>query len=289
MTVLVVLIGLVVALLAVLVAGLLRSHADILRSLHELGVGDEGGGRGATTRVATPPSVAGRDDLTDDDIVVSDGVVAPRVGAEAPGAADLVGTLPGGGRRAVTVVGARHPTLLAFLSSGCATCAEFWGAFAAEDLELPGRDTRLVIVTKGPEAESPAQVGGLAPSGVTTLMTSEAWDRYQVPGSPYFALVDGPTGQVVGEGSGASWTQVAGLLRSAVADAGWAGAMGEPSAPAGDDRGRARAGGREREQRADAELLAAGITPGHESLYPDGLPQSDDPVPQLPAGEKPRR
>ena len=40
----------VVLLLGVLVAGLLRSHADILRSLHELGVGV---GDPATTKAST--------------------------------------------------------------------------------------------------------------------------------------------------------------------------------------------------------------------------------------------
>ena len=39
MSVLVVLLTAVVALLAVLVAGLLRSHAEILRALHDLGAG----------------------------------------------------------------------------------------------------------------------------------------------------------------------------------------------------------------------------------------------------------
>ena len=40
-------------------------------------------------------------------------------------------------------------------------------------------------------------------------MTSEAWDDYGVPVSPYFVLVDGPSGRVVGEGAGTSWEQVA--------------------------------------------------------------------------------
>ena len=39
MVALAVVLSVVVVLLAVLVAGLLRSHADILRALHDLGVG----------------------------------------------------------------------------------------------------------------------------------------------------------------------------------------------------------------------------------------------------------
>ncbi len=53
-----VVLGAVVLLLAVLVAGLLRSHADILKALHDLGagVGDPAGGALTTT---SPASSAG--------------------------------------------------------------------------------------------------------------------------------------------------------------------------------------------------------------------------------------
>jgi hypothetical protein len=43
MAVLVTLFGVVLALMAVLVAGLLRSHAEILRALHDLGVDRDSG------------------------------------------------------------------------------------------------------------------------------------------------------------------------------------------------------------------------------------------------------
>ena len=46
LTALVVALGVVVALLGVLVAGLLRSHAEILRQLHALGAGRTPGGVG---------------------------------------------------------------------------------------------------------------------------------------------------------------------------------------------------------------------------------------------------
>ncbi|MBW3653939.1 MAG: glycoside hydrolase family 65 protein, partial [Actinobacteria bacterium] len=51
--------------------------------------------------------------------------------------------------------------------------------------------TRLVIVTKGDEAESPVAVRDLAPPGVTLVMSSDAWVDYKVPGSPYVIDVDG--------------------------------------------------------------------------------------------------
>ena len=121
-----------------------------------------------------------------------------------------------------------------------------------------------MVVTRGPEEESPAAVAELAPAGVTTVMSTAAWDAYDVPVSPYFLLVDGAHG-VVGEGASASWSQVVDLLAKAAADAGLQ----------IDGDGRARlsrrallsGGGREREQRADRELAEAGIEPGSPELY----------------------
>jgi hypothetical protein len=139
------------------------------------------------------------------------GVPEPRSaeGLVATDAHDIAGITPIGSATMAGVVGAGHSTLLAFLSSGCGTCADFWRAFGdGEGTRLPGRDTRLVIVTKGPEAESVSAVGALAPPSVTTIMSSEAYDDYSVPANPYFILVDGPTGRVLGEGA-AAWPSTA--------------------------------------------------------------------------------
>ncbi|MFV2039611.1 MAG: hypothetical protein ACC660_05165, partial [Acidimicrobiales bacterium] len=136
MTALVVTLGVVVAVLAVLVAGLLRSHADILRALHALGITEqdlEDGSTGANpARFQTRP-----------------GVPQPRPNEGEPTAHDITGATPTGGAARAAVVSTGHTTLLAFLSSGCLTCRDFWDAFA-DNLELPGTDTRLVIVTQGP-------------------------------------------------------------------------------------------------------------------------------------------
>jgi hypothetical protein len=267
--VLVVLEGVVLLLLLVLVVGLLRSHAEILRRLHELGAGlfdDEADAR-ASAGVTSPVELGERPGGAPD-IRTRPGVPEPRPD-ETP-ARDVAGTTPDGGARSIRVVGAEHATLLAFLSSGCGTCLGFWTAFAdGEGDRLPGRDTRLVIVTKGAEDESLSAVRSLTPPGVTTIMSSGAYDDYGVPVSPYFILVDGPTGQVVGEGAAGSWAQVANLLGQAAADAGLAldGASLDAAA-----RQRRRQGGPERAARADAELLRAGITPGHASLYPQAAP-----------------
>jgi hypothetical protein len=260
----------IISLLAVLVIGLLRSHAEILRRLHELGAGiyEEGedaepagtGASGVTTRVELgerAPAIRTRD-----------GVPTPRLD-DTP-AHDISGLSPTGSASAIGVVDTTHFTLLAFLSSGCGTCADFWRAFTNDEATaLPGEDTRLVIVTKGPESESPAAVQTLAPPRVTTVMSTQAYTDYGVPVSPYFILVDGPDGRVIGEGAAATWTQVANLLRQALADAGHPSVASSPASPAG-------LNGAARETRADDELLAAGIGPGHPSLYPNATPPEGD-------------
>lgn len=211
-----------IVLLGVLVVGLLRSHAEILRTLHQLGAGvDPDAGAGVTSPVAAP------------------------VRRTASTGFDVTGTTPADEEVRVGVVGARQSTVLAFLSSGCLTCGTFWDTFAAPGrLAVPG-DARLVIVTKGPEIESPSRIGELSPRAFPVVMSTEAWLEYKVPATPYFVYVDGPSGRIVGEGSAQTWEQVVSLWSQALAD----------------DTAKGEA-------RADRELLQAGIHPGHESLYP---------------------
>ena len=235
MSVLVVLLTVVVALLAVLVAGLLRSHAEILRALHDLGAG-----------------------LDPDQESRPSGAV-PRPRATSRPAADVSGTSPEGDAVSVAVTEVDHPTLLAFLTSGCTTCVEFWNAFAdPRSLRVPG-GARLVVVTKGEEAESPGRLRKFAPRDVPVVMSSAAWDDYDVPVAPYFAYVDGASSTVVGEGAAGSWDHLRDMLSQALADAGF---------DARGKRPRRSGGSRERAARADEELLAAGIEPGDPSLYP---------------------
>ena len=245
MTALVVGLTFAVLILGVLVAGLLRSHAEILRSLHELGAGRE------DTAPRGPVDVP---------FEVRPGVVGPGA-AMGVAAADIVGVTPVDESALVSVTGAGRDTLLAFLSSGCLTCFTFWEAFApGRDLGLPA-GTRLVVVTKGREMESPSAVRDLAPPGLTVVMSTQAWDDYGVPGSPYFVHVDGAAGRVSGEGSATAWEQVVRLVREASEDRALTLRQGQ-----GEDRG----DGAHREAQADRELLRAGITPGHDSLYPAG-------------------
>lgn len=245
MTVLVTILTIVVVLLAVLVAGLLRSHAAILRRLHELGAGldlDPGAPVGTTVLPRTDGTVPAPDGL------VPDGRRA----------LDLVGTGPRGESQAIRVVDVEHDTVLVFLSTGCTTCSGFWSDLATPSLPA---GTRLVLVTRDATEESPSAVLELAPPGATVVMSSAAWDGLRVPGSPFVIHVHGPSGRVIGEGTAASWAQVLELFLRAGGDA----ALG----------GKASADAR-RERELDRVLLEAGIAPGDPSLYGhDDTPSAD--------------
>jgi hypothetical protein len=194
-------------LLLVLVAGLLRSHAEILRRL------------GPIERTVKAPPAPMRDSV------------------DAP---ELVGATPSGD--AVKLAFSGQPTLLAFLTSGCATCAGFWETLG--ERRLPA-GVETVIVTRGTEREQPAKLRALAPDEIPVVMSSEAWEDYRVPGAPYFVLVDGT---VRGEGAAGTWHALASLVRDAITD------VGEGT--------RARG--------VDETLIAGGIGPDHPSLYPGG-------------------
>jgi hypothetical protein len=227
----------VVLLLGVLVAGLLRSHADILRALHELGVG------------VGDPTAAVRGGA------VTVGLSPPVTHGGPDAAPDIAGLTPAGDARAVAVTNSDRRTLLAFLSSGCTTCAGFW-----RDLQTPGRlelgEVRTVIVTKGPDMEVPAEVRTLSTGSVPVVMSTEAWTDYHVPASPFFVLVDGASGRRIGHGVAGNAAQLADLVKRAGQD----GAAHDTHLD-----------GPAREAANDALLVAAGITPGHQSLYPQSF------------------
>ncbi len=257
MTAVVVVEGIVIAVLALLVVGLLRSHAEILKRLHDLGAGldPDAPAPAASAGARRGPGIPGHD------VQLMPQVPAPPEREGFTGAADIAGLAPDG-REAISirVAGVGHDTILAFLSSGCLTCQRFWDAFRKpRKLGLPA-GTRIVVVTKGPEAESPSTVAGLAPPGITTVLSSEAFADYDIPGSPYFVQVHGPSGRVLGEGTGPDWEQVSSLLSQASGDAGLQATLAEalvakPDADAA------------REARIDRELAAAGVPPGDPSLY----------------------
>lgn len=236
----------ILALLCVLVLGLLRAYATVLRRLHEL----EGGGAPPFRTVAGVPSPGrartGGNKGADKDAVAGNG-------------ADIAGTGLAGEIAAVRVIDVEHDTVLAFLSSGCTACGAFWEELAdPASLGLP-LGARLLVITRDPDEESPAMLAQLCPPGLDLIQSSAAWEDYAVPGSPYVAVVHGPSGRVLGAGSAASMKQLAGLMAQAFGDTaelrGGARAVVKPAAD------------RERELDVDRELLAAGITPGDPRLY----------------------
>lgn len=248
-----------VLLLGVLVAGLLRSHADIVRALHSLGAGIGDHPLASANASAGTPSAPVR-------FSPSELAVPLSRGASSGSAFDLSGATPLGDGVAVAVTGVSHVTLLAFLSSGCASCGGFWTAFEDGGFDLPA-SVRPVVVTKGLEFESPGQIPA-ARCPYPVVMSTEAWRDYEVPGSPFFVLVDGPTGRRLGAGSAPSAAQVASMVRQAMSDLEAAGAGGPDPRPVRRTSGVAfDLADRRREAGNDAELLAAGIPPGHESLF----------------------
>ncbi len=271
MTAVVVALAAVVALLALLVVGLLRSHAEILRRLHDLGAGLD------PDAARTGPRPVRREEFN----------VFPEVPSPAdregftPGR-DLTGTGLDDDVISIRVAGTNHRTLVAFLSSGCLTCRRFWDAFAHPDeLGLPP-DVRLVVATKDLDEESPSKIAEVAPAGIPTLASSQAWVDYDVPGSPYFVLVDGPSGQVRGEGTGMDWDQVRNLLTQATDDADFD-RRAEDAYRTGLEHQRVTKPDADaaREARIDDELMAAGVRPGDPSLYqaPAPPPEHDDGLP----------
>jgi hypothetical protein len=230
MTAVIIIEGVVIVLLAVLVGGLLKSHAEILRQLDALGASEDGS------------------------VSVGSAQTRPKTtGFEKAPTTTLAGVDLAGGSVSMSLDHGRGNTLLAFLSSGCLSCETFWKEFGG-DFELPTPDTRTVILTKGPNSESPSKLGELAPERIPLLMSDEVWDTFRVPMTPYFLLVDG-SGMVMGEGAAASWRHLLGLLRQSAADA--------ASPLHMDTEGR--------RQFTDTQLRSAGVHPGDPSLYENPL------------------
>jgi hypothetical protein len=265
MTALVIAEAVAIALLALLVAGLLRSHGEILKALHELGAGRSEAHDGHEfVAAATTASVVSELDFPG----VRDGIAAPRSVADAERVQDIAGVTPWDESVAVGVSGDARRTLIAFLSTGCGVCANFWDELnTPAGAQLPST-TRLVVVTKGEHDESISALRRIAPKDTLVVMSSEAWTDYEVPGSPYFLLIE--EGRVSGEGSGSTWSQVRALLGQASDDTevrrrrGHTGVSKDRTISLNDI---GDAAGRDRADRIDAELSAAGIHPGHPSLY----------------------
>jgi len=213
--------GVALLVLGLLVVGLLRSHADILRILHDL--------------QAEPAHPHGPVDVQ---------IEGARSGAVS--AADISGETLDGDAAAFGVVGVEHNTLLAFLSSSCASCAPFWQAFT-RPVDVPGGGRLIVVVQAG---DNKAALHRLAGPHLAVVVSDRAWESYDIPGSPHFVFIRGVSGSVLGEGTAASWAQVRDLMEHALSGAQQ---LDDP---------------RDNAARIDRELSTAGIGPGHPSLYP---------------------
>jgi hypothetical protein len=194
--------NIVLGLLGLLLVGLLRSHAEILRRLAE--------SESQSTRSLPSPNGSSAPATTR----VAPYLPQPRDGSDA--ASEVVGETLDGRAMKITVQGENK--LLAFLSSGCLACQPFWkGLHSGEDKDLPG-GARLVVLTKDSAYESPSRLRELAPSGTSLIMSSTAWEDYKIETAPYFIYIDGNEARVMSEGAASSWHQVASLLRDAIGD-----------------------------------------------------------------------
>jgi hypothetical protein len=247
MTVIVSVETMLLVLLVVLVAGLLRSHAEILRRLGPADAELPGPvPTPATTGPVPTPATTG---------AVPTPAVA-RSGAPGREATAIAGSTPDGDPLQLSFA-AERPILLAFLTSGCATCARFWHGLG--ERRLPA-GVRIVVVTRGRDRERPSRLRSLATPGLPVVMSSEAWEHYRIPGAPYFVLVDN---EVRGEGVATSWAAVASLVSDAIEDQRAIRTVDE------DQRAVRTVDDDQRAVRTvDETLAAAGIGPDHPSLYP---------------------
>ena len=193
MTILISLETTLLVLLVLLVVGVLRSHAEILRTLH-----------------------ASEHERVDQGV--------PQAGTESlvSAATDIVGVTTTGDDVRVEVGDGRRATMLAFLTSGCLTCLHFWETLG-HGVSLP-EDANVVIVTRGPDEEVVTKVRELAQPGRAVVMSSKAWRDYGVPGAPYFIWANAE-GVIKGVGTGSSWPSVEKLLSDSLQEA--AGLAGE--------------------------------------------------------------
>ncbi len=241
---LVIALAVVVGLLGLLVVGLLRSHAEILRKLDSLGAGVEvdGGGHSHEGQLTLSAGPRGAEGATP----------------------DLVGVNPNGEPVAVSTSVGTEPLLVAFLSTTCSSCTVFWENLDGSERYFGGIRHRVVIATLGANEESPTRAQSMVRGQADVVMTSQGWADFEVPGAPYFAVID-PERGIVGEGSATTYQALEEFLVDSTNDSKW-------------DRRRAQKDrtGMERESRIDEELRAAGIEPGDPRLYPDPETKKSD-------------
>lgn len=224
--------GIVVVFLLILLVGLMRSHADVLRKLDSLGVRLDGNPSPSSSIQLSPRTQAVGERIT---------------------TTEISGVTPDGDSVVVSLETGDKPTLIGFLSTTCSSCTVFWERFTSSVVELSSGLYRVVLVTLGPGEESPTRAASLRRGSADAIMSSSGWAAFEVPGAPYFALIN--DGQLLGEGTAATVEALEQFLHDASGDLSW-------DQKRGPDRT-----DRDRELLVDEELRAAGIEPGDHRLY----------------------
>lgn len=222
----------IVGFLAILVVGLLKTQAEILRKLNTLGITLDDDHSHAPIAISTKPN-------------------------RNLGETKLVGVSPEGDPIVMSLDIGSDPLLVAFLSTTCSSCQEFWETIDSEELRFHGTKYRAAVVTLGPNEESPTRAASLRSGTADVVMSSEAWALFEVPGAPYFALYDPTTSSVIGEGSATDMMALNTFLSDAAGDRTWDQARGTDRSDS------------DREKMIDEELRRAGITPGDPRLHHD--------------------
>ncbi len=129
-------------------------------------------------------------------------------------AVDVRGADPEGEPTLIPLEATEQPTVLAFLSTSCGICVGLWERMRQGELgaEVPG--VTPVVVLKDAAHEDLERVRALASGQLPVVLSSEAWDDYEVPGSPYVMVVSSAPGSVVSEGSVAGWSDLVSMARS---------------------------------------------------------------------------
>jgi hypothetical protein len=229
----------VVGLLGILVVGLLRSHADILRQLESIGAGLEGGSHDHASQIT----------------------LTRREPANAQ-SRQVTGVTPEGEPVVLSLGAGPDPTLVAFLSTTCSSCTSFWEGLRSSLMHFGGHRHRVVVVTLGESEESPTRAQSLAKPEVDVVMSSTTWSEFEVPGAPYFVLLEPETGRIIGEGSAMTFESLEEFLSDATNDQQWD--LQTPQRFSSE------------EDRIDADLRRAGIIPGDPRLYLDKGDISED-------------
>jgi hypothetical protein len=190
----------VLVVIALLVLGLLRSHAETLRWQREH---DEREGEGEGLREHQAELREQQAELREDPLRRAPGIEG----------VDL--------RLQPTVLefdGLTQPVLLAFLTSGCFACRHFWDVLqqSPHPPDVPG-GARVIVVAKDRRDDSLSGLRKLASGNTRVVLSSEAWVTFRARTSPYFVYV-APGGAILGSGVSETWDQLHDRLENVLGD-----------------------------------------------------------------------